>query len=147
MLSVMRMNLSDLLKGDKIKKIEPDPEQAKECLAASERDLKLAKKMLSADLDWSFAIAYNSMLQATRALMFTDGYSPIGESYHIIAIDYAKIKFESKFREIILLFSDMRKKRNEAVYWEVGIISEHEAKYAIECAEKFLKIVREKLGV
>lgn len=141
------MNLSDLLKKNEIKKITPDLEQAKECLKASKRDINLAKKTLDDDLDWAFSIAYNAMLQATRALMFVEGYAPMGESHHKIAVDYTKVKFGQKFGDLTSIFEDMRKKRHNAIYWEVGLISEFEAKHAIKTAEKFLEIVKEKIGV
>ena len=140
------MNLSDLLAEDRVKKVQPDRKQAEECLRAAERDVRVSRKMLAEDFDWAFSVAYNAMLQSARALMFADGYAPVGENQHKITVDYADVKLGSRFREKIELFDDMRKKRHKAVYEKVGAISEYEARHAIETAEDFLRKVREKLG-
>jgi uncharacterized protein (UPF0332 family) len=102
--------------------------------------------MLSEDFDWAFSVAYNSMLQAARGLMFSEGYAPIGENQHKIVVDYADAKLGTKFKEIVQLFDHMRKKRHKVVYEKAGVISEFEAKHAIKTAEEFLKRVEEKTG-
>lgn len=140
------MNLSDLLKENRIRPIEPDKKQALDCIKASERDVKVAKELLGKDLDWSFSVAYNAALQAVRALMFADGHCAIGEGHHKTTIEYAKIKLGNALKGEIELFDRLRKKRGEAVYFSVGTISELEAKKAIEFAELTLKKVREKIG-
>jgi len=139
------MNLSDLLRDNHIRKIEPDGKQSADCLKASERDVRVAKELLTKDLDWSFSVAYNAALQAVRAIMFADGYCTVGEEHHKTVIEYAMIKFGSALKEEIGLFDRLRKKRGEAVYFSVGTISEFETKKAIEFAELLLKKVKEKI--
>ena len=140
------MNLSDLLKENKVRKVSPDKQQATECLKAAERDLKTAKAMLETDLDWAFAIAYNAMLQSARALMFAEGYAPVGEAKHKIAVDYVEVKLGAKFKEKIVLFESMRKKRHRVVYEKVGAISRYEAEHAIETGREFLEIIKQKIN-
>jgi uncharacterized protein (UPF0332 family) len=139
------MNLSDLLSDGHIKKVKPDNRQAQECLLVAKRDLKLAKKLLGEDFDWTFSIAYNAMLQCARALMFADGYAAVGENHHKTAVDYADVKLGMKMREKIELFDDMRKKRHRVVYEKAGIVSEFEATHAVETAESFLLKIEEKI--
>jgi len=139
------MNLSDLLKEDRIKETKPDMAQAEECLKGAKRDLRVAKKMLQEDFDWAFSVAYNAMLQSARALMFAEGYAPTGENHHKTTVDYADAKLGTKFKEKIELFDDMRKKRHKVVYEKVGVVSEFEAKHAIQTAEDFLHKIEEKL--
>ncbi len=141
------MNLSDLLKEDKIRKIEPDAKQAEDCLKASERDIKVAKGLINDDLDWAFTVAYNASLQAIRALMFSEGFCASGEGHHKTVIQYATVKFGHSLEGQIELFDHLRKKRHEAVYFNVGLISEFEARKAIEFAELLHKQVKEKLKV
>ena len=136
------MNLSDLLKRGLVKKIEPDKQQAREVLSAAERDLKTAGKLLGEDDDWAFSIAYNAMLQATRALMFNDGYAPVGEEHHVAVVGYAEAKLGAKYRQKIDLFDDMRKKRHHAVYDRAGVISNYEAKHALKIAGELVELVR-----
>ncbi len=139
------MDLSGLLKENRVRKINPNAVQAQECLAVARRDIKVAKNLLSEDFDWAFAAAYNAMLQSARAMMFSDGYSPVGENQHKIAVDYADVKLGAKYREKIELFDDMRKKRHKAIYEKAGAISEFEAKHAVETAEDFIEKVEKKL--
>lgn len=139
------MNLSDLLAEGKIKKVEPDAKQAQECLSVAKRDLKLAKKLLTEDFDWAFSIAYNAMLQSARALMFAEGYAAVGENHHKIAVDYTDVKLGTKIREKIEQFDDMRKKRHRVVYEKAGLVSEYEAKHAVEVAEDFLLKIEAKI--
>lgn len=141
------MNLSDLLTKDKIRKINSDMLEVKETIKKAGRDLQVAKQNLPFNFDWAFNIAYNSMILSARALMFKDGYTPSGEDHHKTTIEYADVKLGKVCPEIIEYFKKMRPKRHTSVYFSADTISEHEAKYAIECAEKFLKIVKEKLGV
>lgn len=139
------MNLSNLLKESRIRKGEEDKKQADECIKAAERNIKVAKKLIGDDLDWAFSVAYNSAVQATRALMFSEGYYIIGENHHKTIVDYAIIKFGNKFKETADLFDRMRKKRHDAVYFSAGTISEFETKGAIEFAEGLLKRIKDKI--
>lgn len=140
------MNLSDLLKENRIKPITPDAAQAKDCLDAAEHDATTAKTLLGKDDDWAFAIAYNAMLQSARALLFQDGFSTVGQAHHKTIVDYAEIKLGAKFKEKVELFDSMRKRRNHLIYDKRGVISRYEAAHAIETAGAFISIVRQKLG-
>lgn len=141
----MMMDLGGLQKEGRIRKTNPDAKQAEECVAVARRDIKVAKSLLGQDFDWAFAAAYNAMLQSARAMMFADGYSPVGENQHKTAVDYADVKLGAKYREKIDLFDDMRKKRHKAIYEKAGAISEFEAGHAVETAEDFIGKVEKKL--
>ncbi len=143
---MLKVNLSDLLKENKLKKINRDLLQAKECLNAATHDLATAEKLVGEDNDWALVIAYNAMLQSARALMFAEGFTTVGEAHHKIVVDYAEVKLGSKFREKIDLFDSLRKKRNQAVYEKRGFVTEFEAKHAIKTAKEFVEIVKQKLG-
>ena len=140
------MNLSDLLKEDRIRRVSADTKQANENLKAAERDLKVASKTVKVDCDWAFVMAYNAMLHAARALLFADGYEPVGEEKHKIAVDYADIKLGAKYRDKINLFDRMRKRRHAILYEKVGSVSEHEANFAIKTANEFFEKVKEKIN-
>ncbi|MFH1307182.1 MAG: HEPN domain-containing protein [Candidatus Micrarchaeota archaeon] len=139
------MNLSDLLKDGRIKKVEPDAKQASECLLAAKRDIAVAKKMLAQDNDWVFSIAYNAMLQSARALMFSGGHVAVGESYHKAVVDYVDAKLGAKLGEKIEIFDRMRRKRHQVMYDKAGVISEYEAKHAVKTAGEFFEKIEEKI--
>jgi len=139
------MDLSDLLNKEKIRKIEASDAEVKDCLKASERDLRIAREMLGKNLDWAFNIAYNSMIVAGRALMFREGYTPSGEDHHRTVIEYVDVKFGKNNPALIEYFKKMRPKRHESVYFSAETISEYEAKHAIESAGKLLVLIKEKI--
>jgi len=94
------------------------------------------------DYDWCLSIAYNAMLQAGRALMFSEGYRPKGECKHVAVVEFVKLKFGREFaNQILFIFDKARKKRNTAVYEQAGIISKDEAESIIKWAEKFVEKV------
>ena len=111
------------------------------------RDLKTAENVFKdADYDWAFAISYNAMLQAGRALMFSEGFRPKGEFKHVSVVEFVRTKFSSQFADkLLFMFNKIRKKRHVAVYEQVNIISEEEAKSALALAKEFVHKVEDLL--
>lgn len=68
--------LSELERDGFIKKLPIDKKKVKDMFDLAERDLYIARAVIKHDYDWAFSIAYNSMLQGSRALMFSMGYRP-----------------------------------------------------------------------
>ncbi len=139
------MKLSDLEKDGLIGKISIDKKRVKQCIALAERDLKTAKSLSEDNPDWAFSIAYNSMLQSARALMFFLGFRPIGQAQHISAIRFAEVVLGKKAKEVIAILDRMRRKRHRVVYDTSGLISQLEANRAVVNAEKFFKLIEKEL--
>jgi len=141
----MKMNLEKMLSEDKIEAINTDKKLIKKSFKRSLKNLKSAKNIFkSEEYDWALAIAYNSTLQAGRALMFSKGYRPKGQNKHVSVIEFVHSEFGKNISsKMIKLFNNFRKKRNKVVYEEYDIVSEDEAKEAIEFAEEFLKLVKD----
>jgi uncharacterized protein (UPF0332 family) len=138
------MSYETLLRKRLIKSFKATKSQIDAQFELAERDYKTAKRMLGTSNDWAFNIAYNAMLQATRALMFFEGFRPrSGESQHKTTILFAEMALGDNFRDEILFFDKMRVKRNRAVYDIAGLISETEAQQAIQFAEKFIIRIKE----
>lgn len=140
------MNSSN--QSDKWEKIPKDQDLVKNSLQLAERDIKTANDVYNnKDYDWAFSIGYNAMLQAGRALMFSEGYRPVGETKHVAVIEFVKKKFGSEFAEkALFMFNKIRKKRHIAVYEQVNLISEDEAKTALNTAKEFVDKVKELIG-
>ncbi len=65
-------------------RIEADEDLVKNAFTLAKRDIKTARHILEdGDHDWSYAISYNAMLQAGRALMFSEGVRPTGKFKHV----------------------------------------------------------------
>ncbi|MDO9514882.1 MAG: HEPN domain-containing protein [Syntrophales bacterium] len=138
------MNYEKLFGKGLIKPFKAEPSQIKSRLDLAARDLKTAKQILDQSSDWSYNITYNALLQASRALMFAEGYRPTsGEGQHRVTILFAEVALGEGFDSEIRFFDKMRVKRNRAVYDTAGIVSESEARQAIEFAEKLIEKIRE----
>lgn len=139
------MKLADLEKEGLIGKIPIDKKRVKECMALAKRDLRTSKSLSKDNPDWAFSIAYNSMLQSARALMFSMGYRPFGKAQHISAVRFAEAVLSGKAKEIIVILDRMRRKRHRVVYDTSGLISQLEAKKAVTSAEKFFNLIENEL--
>jgi len=128
-------------------KIEINKELVENALSLAKRDLKTAKNVFeSKDYDWCLSIAYNAMLQAGRALMFSKKYRPKEKYKHVAVVEFVKSKFGREFTgQMLFIFNKTRKKRHIAVYEQVEIISEEEAKNILHWATQFVKKVEELL--
>jgi len=136
------MSYEELLNKELIKRFKPSPSQAKKRIELAKRDIKSAKIMMANDRDWAFAMAYNAILQATRALMFSKGFRPsTGEGRHKVAVRFAEITLGEKFHNEIYIFDKMRNKRHRVIYDVSGIISQKEARQAFEFSVKFVNTV------
>ena len=105
----------------------------------------MAKAMIGVNNDWTYNIAYNAILQAVRALMYAEGFRPIGEGQHKTAIIFAELALGEKFENEVHFFDKMRTKRNMAVYDTAGLVSEDESKQSLVFAKKFVGRIEEVL--
>lgn len=136
-----------LLRGGLVHHYQGGDEQARRQLALAVRDLSASRRLIGEDRDWAFAIAYNAVLQAGRALMLHEGYRPTtGEGGHVAVIRFCEEYFGPRYREEMDLFDRMRVTRNRAVYDVSGSISQIEAQEAFGFAEDFVEKVRGIVG-
>lgn len=129
------MSIDELETSGIIKKLAIDRKKVNDSLDLARRDLNIARNMLDENCDWAFSIAYNSILQSVRALMFSKGYRPSSDSGHVSAVRFARLFLKE---EDVISFDRMRRKRHVAVYDTVGSISRTEAENAILRAKKFI---------
>ena len=129
------MSIDELEISGIIKKLPTDRKKVNDSLDLARRDLNIARNMLNENCDWAFSIAYNSILQSVRALMFSKGYRPSSDSGHVSTVRFARLFLKE---EDVIAFDRMRRKRHIAVYDTVGSISRSEAENALSRAEKFI---------
>jgi uncharacterized protein (UPF0332 family) len=142
----MKMAYEDLLNRGLIKPFADGTAQSASRLALAKRDIKAAEAMLAIDRDWAFSMAYNAVLQATRALMFANGFRPAaGEGQHKTAVEFAEIALSEKFHDDIYIFDKMRSKRHRVIYDALGLVSLEEARQAFTFAVRFVKEVQQLL--
>jgi uncharacterized protein (UPF0332 family) len=142
----MKMAYEDLLNRGMIKPFAAGSAQSASRIALAKRDIKAAEAMLAIDRDWAFSMAYNAVLQATRALMFANGFRPAaGEGQHKTAVEFAEIALGEKFHDDIYIFDKMRSKRHRVIYDALGLVSQEEARHAFAFAVRFVKEVEQLL--
>lgn len=140
------MNLEALLSEGLIRKIEPNKERAEMLLELAERDLKAANDNLEkSNFDWSYAIAYNAMLQATRAIMISNGFIPSGSTAHVAVVLFARAFFGKTIDEKLLsAFDRMRKRRHLVVYDEPLTVGKSMAEEAIKISKAYIGLIKDK---
>lgn len=146
------MSLRDLLKTGQIEEYKSDPEQIKNEMELARQDLAAAKKMLSLQSEelwgWAHNAAYNAMLQAGRALMYSMNYRPRGQDQHASVIALVLDVYGKKFPpEVLQAFNKARIRRHESVYDRAGSISPSQAKNLVEKAELFVPAATKLLGL
>ncbi|MDD1689251.1 MAG: HEPN domain-containing protein [Methanoregula sp.] len=124
--------IDDLERQGLIRKLPVDRKKVEDALVHARRDLATAGTIIANDQDWAYTIAYNAVLQAGRALMFSKGYRPDGANQHVAVVKFAELFLDPSDT---IIFDRMRRKRNSSVYETAGIITEREAEFALEQAE------------
>ncbi len=139
------MNLSDLLSKGLVEKFHSDAAQIKKEMDIAKNDITSAKKMLTIqEWGWAHNAAYNAMLQAGRALMFSKGYRPKSSEHHVAVVSFIETVYSTKFpSEVLQAFGKARLRRNESLYDRAGSISETQGKNLVEKAEIFVTKAQE----
>ena len=86
------------------------------------------------------------MLKASLALMLSHGQRPrVQLGHHIAIIEFAQKHLDPSLAATFDLFDRMRRKRNAAFY-DIALISDTEAKEAVKTAEDYLKTLESDIG-
>jgi uncharacterized protein (UPF0332 family) len=131
-----------LLKSGRIQPYAAQPSEVSQLLQVSERDLVTASKNLDDAADWAYTIAYNAVLQASRALMLHAGFRPRGGEQHATVVEFMEEYGAGRFEKQARLFDQMRRKRHRLVYEVAGLVSRAEAQQAIAFAQGFFENIR-----
>lgn len=139
------LRFEELERDGLIRRLPVDRNKVRDSFNLAQRDLRTSKALLEKDADWAFSIAYNAILQAGRALMFSKGYRPHGKTQHVSVIRFIEAALGEEATSLIIAFDHMRRKRHRAVYDTVGSVSSTEAGNAIKRAGEFIKDIEANL--
>ena len=139
------MKYDELLKSGRIRKEKVSRLEVERALERAERDLQTARELMERDRDWSFAVAYDAVLQASRAYMFAQGFRPSSTESHKNTFAFMRLAMGKDYEELMAYFDRMRNKRHQAIYEIAGLITETEARNILEKAGGFVGLVREEL--
>jgi uncharacterized protein (UPF0332 family) len=123
--------------------VTPDQRQISKQLDRASIDLQTASELCAIDRTWCFTIAYQAMIRAGRAFMFSQGYLPTSMNSHITVIDFVRDAFGSQTASLVLRFERMRRKRHDFLYDSVNHTTEQEALEAIQTARELVRTIRD----
>jgi uncharacterized protein (UPF0332 family) len=133
------MSAEELERQGMIRRYQARRSEIDSLLLVARRDLVAAERNLPEDADWSYHMSYNAVLQAARALMFSQGYRPRGADQHRTVVRFARVSLGDAYARETALFDQMRRKRNRLVYETVGLVSEQEARQALAFAQRVVE--------
>jgi uncharacterized protein (UPF0332 family) len=139
------MKYDELLKSGRIRKEKVSRPEVGRALERAERDLQTARELMERDRDWSFAVAYDAVLQASRAYMFARGFRPTSSESHKNTFAFMRLAMGKDYEKLMAYFDRMRNKRHQAIYETAGLITETEAHNILEKAGSFVALIREEL--
>jgi uncharacterized protein (UPF0332 family) len=137
------MQYERLIKGNRIKIYNATSKEINDLLNIARRDLRAAARNLEEDPDWAYGMAYNSILQACRALMMSEGYRPRGADQHASVVEFTKERLGSEFSNDVNLFDQMRRKRHRVIYETTGLIGDKESHQVLEFSKAFVQKIFE----
>lgn len=140
--------MSEMLKKREIQKVGPDLEVANKLVRVSEDAIKAAEDNIKMNHnDVALSLAYNSMLNAGRALMAAKGYRAYSETHHKTTVNFCSVVLPAESSDLVNIFNRFRIRRHDIVYGEVesGSVGESEAHRAAEKAKEFLGLIKSKI--
>ena len=132
-----------LLKSGRIKDYMATSNEVQQLLKLAIRDINAATSNLVGAPDWAYSMAYNAILQASRAYMFSQGYRPRGSDQHATVAEFVKEALGSTHENQVNLFDQMRRKRHRVIYEVAGLVSKNEAEQAVNFSKEFVNQITE----
>ena len=134
-----------LIKAGRITSYSAKPEEIKQLLMVADRDLNAADHNIDAEPDWAYTMAYNAILQTSRAFLLKEGYRPRGSEQHATVVEFVREALSTKFKREIDLFDQMRRKRHQVIYESAGLIGKQQAEQAVNFAHRFVASLNEEI--
>ncbi len=122
---------------------KPDFAVVNALVARASKDLATARANASIDREWAYAIAYQGMLRAARAVIMVEGLRPRGRDQQRTVVELTAAILGPDRRTLINAFDRMRR-RWQTILEEPGQpISRYEVEGAIKDAQRFIECTLE----
>jgi uncharacterized protein (UPF0332 family) len=138
------INFDEYLRKGFIKKQRPNFQQISRLILRAEKDLQSFDRLIDSDPGNAMNLAYNAMLKAGRALLYSFGYLPADGQMHKTIVDIVAKVLGDEYKIETQLFERYRKKRHVFIY-EAEECTVTEAQKARETAQKLINSVKEKI--
>jgi hypothetical protein len=133
------MAVEELREKGLVEDFKPNFAVVSALIARSLRDLATARANASIDREWAYAIAYQGMLRAARAMIMAEGLRPRGRDQQRTVVQLAGTLLGGDVRSLLNAFDRMRR-RSQTILEEPGQpISRYEVEGAIKDAQKFIE--------
>jgi len=139
------IDLQSYLKKGLLKKQHPNFKQISKQVIRAEKDMETFNLVVDKDPEWASTIAYQAMLRAGRALLFSLGYLPADGQQHRTVVEITGKVLGKQFNTLIKQFDKLRKKRNVFFYESEDSYNFTESKKAIVTAKNLLKEIKKKI--
>jgi uncharacterized protein (UPF0332 family) len=138
---VYREPKEELVRQGLIKPCPLDRNEINNLMKRARIDLKTAQRNINEDAECSYNYAYNAVLRAGLALMFSGGYRPDVRGKHLTVVKFVSIGLGQEHNKLVNSYDYMRRKRHHLIY-EPGLpCSKKEAKDAIDTAARLVDII------
>lgn len=138
---IYRDSKEELVRQGLIKQCPVDWNAINSLMKRARIDLKTAQRNINEDAECSYNYAYNAMLRAGLALMFSGGYRPDVKGKHLTVVKFTSIDLGEEHNKLINNYDYMRRKRHHLIY-EPGLpCSKKEAEDAIDTATRLVAII------
>lgn len=141
----MKTLLEKLEKEGWIRKQQITLSQIEQLAIRARKDLITAENNLKNDPECAYDYSYKAMLRIGRAILFSFGYRPRSERAHKTTVEACRIILGDKFADLVDVFDEMRKVRNQFIYDPITDISEKSAKEALKEARDFLNVALKRI--
>ena len=140
------MTWKKLLEDDSLQEKKVSFREVESVMNNAYKSIRAAEILIQEDIDESaFKEAYDAMILAGRALIFSLGYKPRTIGSHTITIRFCELYLGKEFKALVERFKKMKQKRNYLIYGTGLVISGTEAKNAITTAKEFIKEIKESI--
>lgn len=83
------------------------------------------------------------MLKASIGFMFSHGFRARSQlGHHIAIVEFVQSRLDKKHAGLLIVFDRLRRKRNLALYDDIGFVSRHDAEQALQSAGDYIDVVR-----
>jgi hypothetical protein len=133
------MAYEELREKGLVEDVKPNFQVVNTLIVRSLKDLTTARTNAGTDREWAYAIAYQGMLRAARAMITAEGVRPRGRDQQRTIVQLAAVILGDEWRPLVNAFDRMRR-RSQAILEEPGQpISRYEVEGAIKDAQQFIE--------
>ena len=132
------MSYEELRRQGRIRPHQPSRREIQNLLNVAARDLRASHANLDIAPDWAYTMAYNAILQAGRALMFSQGYRPREGEGHATVVHFLREALGPEYAARVEQLDQMRRKRHRTLYETAGVGGAREAEQSLAFAQEFV---------